>query len=59
MLMTASDVSWGDLQLPLEEPALPPVSRVNLGSLLAWRHHPVTSAHLAEPMVTLTRPPNA
>ena len=59
MLMTASDVGWGDLQLPLEELVLPPVSRVNLGSLLAWRHHPVTSAHLAEPMVTLTRPLNA
>ena len=58
MLMTASDVSWGDLQLPLEEQALPPVSRVNLGSLLAWRHQLVTSAHLAEPMVTLTRPLN-
>ena len=59
MLMTASGVGWGDLQLPLEEQALHPVSRVNLGSLLAWRHHPVTSAHLAEPTVTLTRPPNA
>ena len=59
MLMTASDVSWGDLQLPLEEPALPPVSRVNLGSLLAWRHHPVTSAHLAELMTTPIQPPSA
>ena len=57
-LMTASGVCWGDLQLPQEEQALPPVSRVNLGSLLAWRHHPVPSAHLAEPMVTLTRPLN-
>ena len=58
MLMTASDVSWEDLQQPQEEQALPLVSRVNLGSLLAWRHHPVTSAHLAEPMLTLTQPPN-
>ena len=56
--MTASGVCWGDLQLPQEEQALPPVSRVNLGSSLAWRPHPVTSAHLAEPMVTLTRPLN-
>ena len=56
--MTALGVRWGDLQLPREEQALLPVSHVNLGSLLARHHHPVTFAHLAEPMVTLTQPLN-
>ena len=57
-LATASDVRWVDSQQPLEEPVKPRARHASRLSSLLPHHRHVTSAHLVELMVTLTRPPS-